>query len=242
VPAKTFAEALDAIGNAAGNSHPLAAVLIDADALKQQTFTILQQLSEQEHPARSIIAMVSPTTASEFRKQLHHSGVTAILVKPFLADKLDEALRGTNEKSPPKGTNDTHEETNYPGMHVLVTEDNPVNLMLITQLLKVRGITVDSAQDGISALEKLKKQPFDMVFMDIQMPGLDGMEVTRQVRQLEEDSGMHVPIIALTAHAMVGDRERFLQAGMDAHLAKPIDVHELNDIIERFAPASLSHA
>jgi two-component system, sensor histidine kinase len=120
-------------------------------------------------------------------------------------------------------------------LRVLVAEDNPVNQKLAVLLLEKRGHSVHLACDGLLALRALEEQSFDLVLMDVQMPGMSGLEATREIRRSEVQAGGHIPIIAMTAHAMKGDRERCLEAGMDEYISKPIRQDELFDALERFA-------
>jgi CheY-like chemotaxis protein len=123
-------------------------------------------------------------------------------------------------------------------LRVLLAEDNPVNQRLAVRLLEKRGHRVVVAGDGREALDAMSAtEPFDLVLMDVQMPEIDGLEATAQIREREHGTGRHVPIIAMTAHAMKGDRERCLQAGMDGYLAKPIQPQELFETIARLLPA-----
>lgn len=116
-------------------------------------------------------------------------------------------------------------------MHVLLAEDNPVNQRLAVRLLEKDGHTVEVVGNGQKAVDILLHQSFDAVLMDVQMPEMDGLEATRIIRQREGDSGRHIPIVALTAHVMVEDRRRCLQAGMDAYISKPIVIEELYNIL-----------
>jgi len=118
---------------------------------------------------------------------------------------------------------------------VLVAEDNPINQKLVVRMLEKLGHRVALAEHGAAALRMLDEQPFDLVLMDVQMPELDGLEATRRIRQREVSTGQHVPIIALTAHAMTGDRERCLAAGMDGYLAKPVQLAELGAALDSLA-------
>jgi CheY-like chemotaxis protein len=115
---------------------------------------------------------------------------------------------------------------------VLIAEDNAVNQRLVSRLLEKRGHQVVVAANGREALEAMERQSFDIVLMDLQMPELDGFEATAALRAREAGHGTHLPVIALTAHAMKGDRERCLAAGMDAYLSKPIRPQELDKLLE----------
>ena len=118
-----------------------------------------------------------------------------------------------------------------PSLHILLAEDNAINQKLAITLLEKQGHTVSTALNGEEALEALARQSFDLILMDVEMPGMDGLEATQAIRQAERDE--HLPIIALTAHAMKGDRERFLDAGMDDYVSKPIRPSELFQAIDR---------
>ncbi len=116
-------------------------------------------------------------------------------------------------------------------MNVLVVEDNPVNQLVIQGYLETLGLSVETAGDGRGALERIREQSFDLVFMDVRLPGIDGLETTRQIRS-EETGGRHVPIVALTANAFAEDRQACLEAGMDLHLRKPMQLEDLQGAIE----------
>ena len=121
---------------------------------------------------------------------------------------------------------------------VLLAEDNQVNQKVAVRFLEKRGHTVVLADSGKKALDAWRKQAFDVILMDVQMPEMDGFEATSRIREQEKSTGKHIPIIALTAHAMVGDRERCLAAGMDDYVSKPINAAELFAAIDRLLPAA----
>ena len=121
-------------------------------------------------------------------------------------------------------------------LHILLAEDNAINQRLAVYLLEKRGHEVVVANNGKEVLTTLAHQPFDLVLMDVQMPEMDGLETTARIRTREQERGGHVPIIAMTAHAMEGDRERCLKAGMDGYLTKPVRPRELFETIARLIP------
>jgi PAS domain S-box-containing protein len=143
--------------------------------------------------------------------------------------RLPISLRGPKESLP--GHGDSHPSVGEAGT-LLLAEDNPVNQILVSRLLERRGYHVVVAENGREALAALDRQPFDLALMDIQMPEMDGFEATQAIRLRETDTGHHLPIIALTAHAMKGDRERCLEGGMDDYVPKPIRPQDLYRIIE----------
>jgi signal transduction histidine kinase/ActR/RegA family two-component response regulator len=121
---------------------------------------------------------------------------------------------------------------------VLLAEDNLVNRQLVVRLLEKRGHRVDTAANGREACEAFHRQSYDVILMDVQMPEMTGIEATAAIRQAERGTGRHIPIIAMTAHAMKGDRERFLAGGMDGYISKPILLKELTDALEKISPAA----
>jgi len=115
------------------------------------------------------------------------------------------------------------------GLRVLLAEDNDINQIVATEILKMKGITVDVASNGLEAVDMARSGAYDVILMDIQMPELDGIEATRRIRAFLPD----IPIIAMTAHTMKGDAEKCLEAGMQDHIAKPIDPETLFAALQR---------
>ncbi len=120
-------------------------------------------------------------------------------------------------------------------LHVLIAEDNLVNQKLAVRLLQKQGHTSLVANNGREALEAFEGQPFDAILMDMQMPEMDGLTATIKIRQRESVTGTHIPIIAMTANVMTGDREKCLAAGMDDYISKPVDVGKLYDVLNKIA-------
>jgi CheY-like chemotaxis protein len=127
-----------------------------------------------------------------------------------------------------------------PPLRILVVEDDPVSRMLASTMLTSNGHSVVTASDGVEALSLVEQRPFDMILMDIQMPEMDGFEVTKNIRQREHQLGGRVPIVAVTANAMQGDRERCLAWGMDDYISKPVDQDRLLTMIAKFAATTPS--
>jgi len=123
-------------------------------------------------------------------------------------------------------------------LRVLLAEDNIINQKVMIGALKTGGHQVSVVSNGKEALAALDKQQIDLVLMDLQMPEMDGFQATRAIREREKATGHHLPIIALTAHAMKGDRERCLAAGMDDYLSKPIRIQELREVLGKLVPLS----
>jgi CheY-like chemotaxis protein len=119
------------------------------------------------------------------------------------------------------------------GWRVLVVEDVPSQQKLLVTMLGKYGHTAFAADDGQSAIDIVQREPFDIILMDVQMPGMDGLAATRAIRAYEAEHGGHVPIVAITAHALGGDAERCLAAGADAYLRKPVNLVELMALLKR---------
>jgi two-component system, sensor histidine kinase and response regulator len=169
-------------------------------------------------------------------------GFAAYLIKPVLQSDLLEALLrvlGPRSEAAPVQlvTRHTLREARMP-LRVLLAEDNVVNQRLAVRLLEKEGHSVVVAGDGAKVLEALERQQFDLILMDVQMPVMDGMEATAAIRKREQSNGAHIPIVAMTAHAMAGDRQRFLSLGMDGYVSKPIHSRDLFDAIANVFAAS----
>jgi PAS domain S-box-containing protein len=170
---------------------------------------------------------------AERRREL---GISTCFTKPASEAELLEGIRALFCPTAATPRRDARpREVNGGGrrLHVLVVEDNPVNRFVATRLLTKQNHTVATAGTGAEALEMLGHETFDCILMDVQMPVLDGFETTAAIRRQENGSGRHLPIVAMTAHAMSGDLERCIEAGMDGYLAKPINADEFYKTIER---------
>jgi two-component system, sensor histidine kinase and response regulator len=164
-------------------------------------------------------------------------GVAAYLTKPVSQSELFNCIVRVLGASGPRAesaaliTHHTLREGNRK-LNVLLAEDNAVNQMIAARLLEKRGHRVTVATNGREALAALERESFDVVLMDVQMPEMDGFEATAAIRVRDKSTGGRVPIIAMTAHAMRGDQERCLAAGMDGYIAKPVKARELIDLLE----------
>ena len=182
--------------------------------------------------------MLSSTDSHRDAARCRELGIGICLTKPIRPKELLEAIH-TLLKVPISDTNDevpvghqpTLEKQGY--LHVLLAEDHPVNQRLAAKTLEKRGHTVAVVEDGRSALDAFERGDFDLILMDVSMPEIDGFEATVAIREKEQAGGGHIPIVAMTAHAMKGDREECLQAGMDDYVAKPIRTNELYESLER---------
>jgi len=166
---------------------------------------------------------------AEERERCRQLGVTQTILKPFRRSALYEALQTChgeiNEAPVPDIEVPTQEK--QVGLRILLAEDNIVNQRLISRLLEKMGHHVTSVGDGQMALRLSGLQQFDLVAMDMQMPVMDGVEATEEIRAREKQSGQHLPIVAMTANAFEEDRQRCQQAGMDGYVSKPVSAHSI---------------
>jgi two-component system sensor histidine kinase/response regulator len=166
-------------------------------------------------------------------------GCSGYLLKPVRQNMLYQALLAVlgriEEKKPAIITRHMlAEQKQHSTTHILLAEDNPINQKLVVILLQKAGYSVDAVDNGLQVIEKAKTGKYHAILMDVQMPEMDGFEATRCIREWEADLNQHIPIIAMTAHAMTGDRENCLEAGMDDYVSKPIEKNILFGVLDRF--------
>jgi two-component system sensor histidine kinase/response regulator len=233
-------EALAVLQQAAGRGTPFALVLLDAKMPDMDGFSVAKRMTRTAPPAGAAVIMLTSAGLRGDAARCRELGISAYLPKPVKRSDLLAGIRmalgaqNQSRENPSLVTVHSLRETRG-RLNILLAEDNVINQRVAVRLLEKRGHTVVVAETGKRALEMLElvdEQPFDLVLMDVQMPEMDGLQVTAAIRQRELTSGKHIPIIAMTAHAMVGDRERCLQAGMDAYTSKPLQIQELLATIE----------
>jgi len=201
---------------------------IDVDKSKQN---ILDAITNIEKSKLIVIANVTS------RAKIDTLGVDQdnVIFKPVTLTKLKNVLLKTASTTPELEEKKLQTQATQFDAKVLVTEDNIINQKLIKRVLEDHGITVELANNGLEAFEKRRSNDYDLLFMDIQMPVMDGIEATHEILDYEEDEEVpHVPIVALTANALKGDRERFLAEGMDEYITKPIETAELLYVLNKF--------
>jgi len=229
-------EALKALEIAKSAGHPFPLILLDCQLGEGDGFELAEQIQKDASLAAMTIMMLTSAGRPGDAARCRELGISAYLMKPIRQSELLDAIcvildRGTKERNLPLVTRHSLQE-NKQGPRVLLAEDNAVNQTLALRLLEKRGYSVEVAGDGRAAVEAFEKGHFDLVLMDVQMPGMDGFEATATIRAKEKLTGGHVPIIAMTAHALKADRERCFAAGMDGYVSKPIRTSELFSTIE----------
>ena len=242
-------EALVQMSSAQSAGEPYALVLTDMHMPKMDGFSLVEHIRHRPELSAAIIMMLTSAGHRGDGARCQELGVAAYLLKPIRQSELREAiarvLGAPAQKGPiPLVTRYSLQDARDPQtiLSVLVAEDNTVNQLLVTRLLEKRGHRVVMTIDGRKALEALAKDKFDLVLMDVQMPEMDGIQATVALREKEKEKGdgFHQPVIALTAHAMKGDQERCLAAGMDGYLTKPIAPQELDAILDMYVARRIS--
>jgi two-component system sensor histidine kinase/response regulator len=216
---------------------PFGLMIVDCHMPEMDGFMLVEEIQKSPGLAGLTTVMLTSGGQRGDGQRCKELGIAAYLIKPVpQSDLLEAVLRvlgshpGAAKPVQPV-TRHTLREERMP-LRILLAEDNVVNQRLAMRLLEKQGHIVVVAGDGVKALEALDKDRFDVVLMDVQMPVMDGVEATAAIREKENATGAHIPIVAMTAHAMAGDRQRFLESGMDGYISKPVHSQELFEAIE----------
>lgn len=239
--------ALVEMKRAAAAKEPFTLVLLDAHMPEIDGFTVAEQIKSTPELAGATIMMLSSADQTIHASRCRELGLAGYLTKPVKLSELRTAIADALGQEPARQSQ-AHNQTEehppaYSGspLRVLLVEDNLINQRLAMSLLEKRGHLVEMAANGRQALDALETNSFDLVLMDVQMPEMNGFEATAEIRRRESETGRHLPVIAMTAHAMKGDRERCLAAGMDGYVSKPIRAAELFNAIESLVSISEAH-
>ncbi len=233
--------ALDALRSAAARGLPFAIVLVDGMMPEMDGLTLARHIRDDPMIAGVLMLMLTSSGPPEDDDICTGLQISACLTKPVrqseLLDAVMEALARRVEPAGVRGKSSTGDGHLVPVpqavlLHVLLAEDHPVNQKVAVRMLERMGHSVVVVADGQQALEALEVDEFDVVLMDLQMPRMDGLEALRAIRDREAGGERHAHVVALTAHAMQGDRERCLAAGFDNYLAKPVRQSELQEILD----------
>jgi PAS domain S-box-containing protein len=242
--------ALEALRQAADTGQPFALVVLDSRPSGRALALAEQVRQTPDLAASGILLLTMEDQASEL-SECHELGIKACVMKPVVEEELLDAIcrarslpspvvekmkdegGSINKDDPIRLSSFRFPPSEGRHFHVLVAEDNPYNQAVMEDLLLRRGHTLQVVSDGRAALAALEKDHYDVILLDIHMPELDGFQVVVAQRQREQGTGLHLPVIALTARSADGERERCLQAGMDEYLAKPVRAAELFAAIDR---------
>ncbi len=233
------AEALQVLQEHLDAGTPFALAIIDIQMPDMDGFTLIEKI--RQHPRLTQLPVIILTSAGlpEDKERSRRLGVHAYLLKPCRHKDLLKNISTVfvrEERLAPAAEMPQGEEIQKT-LHILLAEDNLVNQKVAQGLLKKEGHSVVVANNGLEALEKYRAEHFDVILMDVQMPEMDGFEATAKIRSLEQGTERHIPIVALTAHAMKGYSEKCVAAGMDAYISKPIIIGEFRKILEEIPSA-----
>jgi len=247
--AESVDEALAELSAAHESSEPFHLIVTDMHMPEKDGFELVNEIRKRPGLTNAVIMMLTSGTNRGDVERCKKLGIPAFLSKPIRQLELRDALlrvliSGSTRPAGVAVSQSSAQPQPAAGkaLNILLAEDNPVNQKVAKRLLEKRNHTVVLAENGIQALEALQKQCFDLVFMDVQMPEMDGFEATARIRSQEKLTGRRQIIIALTAHAMKGDRERCLAGGMDDYLTKPIRHKELDAILQEYSPPDTAPA
>lgn len=232
-------DAIRLLAEAAARQAPFALVLLDSNMPDMDGFAVAEEIQRRPDLSGTRLMMLTSSNRSGDAARCRALGIGTYLTKPVRQGDLFDAICALTQALPePVDSVAVAARPAVPVARVLVAEDNLVNQRVVARLLASRGHAVTLANNGQEAVSAFRQGDFDVVLMDLQMPDMNGFEATAGIRTIEAAAGGHVRIIALTAHAMRGDRERCLAAGMDGYLSKPIDRLKLFDAVESVsAPA-----
>jgi two-component system, sensor histidine kinase and response regulator len=237
IVAASAADALALLHQARLAGTPFALLIVDCHMPGMDGFMLVEVIQKSTELAGLTTVMLSSGGQRGDAQRCKQLGIAAYLVKPILQAELLEVVLAvlgsrTDAAEPAQLVPNHSLSKGSRPLRILLAEDNVVNQRLAMRMLEKQGHTVVIAGDGVMALAELERARFDVVLMDVQMPLMDGVEATAAIRKEERSTGQHIPIIAMTAHAMLGDRQRFLASGMDGYVSKPIHTQELFTAIE----------
>ena len=239
-------QALAMLRKAAGEGSAFPLVLLDQCMPRMDGFALAEHIKRDPSLAGATVMMLSSAGRRGDAARCRKVGISAYLTKPIRQSELLDAIqlamgaaKDADDESPRVITRHTVRE-NRRRLQILLAEDNPVNQKLAERMLSKAGCDVTVVGDGQAAVQASAAERFDLVFMDIQMPKMSGLEAVAAIREREQTSGGHVPIVAMTAHAMRGDRQRCLDVGMDEYISKPIDARRLGEVMEKVLGAGLT--
>ncbi len=228
VAAKSGPEALEAMRLAVRQNEPFDLVLLDMHMPEMDGLELAHEIHKDEKLSASVVMMLNSSNLKGDAERGRAEGIVATMTKPVSENELLRAmvthLRGrTGKAGQPGPAPAARTQELVSGLHVLLAEDNKVNQTLALITLEQMGHSVRIATNGREAIELYGQEPFDVILMDLQMPDMDGFQAVAAIRESEQGGNQRIPIIALTAHALKGDRERCLASGMTGYVSKPLD-------------------
>jgi CheY-like chemotaxis protein len=226
--------AIQTLHAAQARGQPFRLAILDGMMPDIDGYSVARLVRQDLQLQDTVLVMLTSAADGRDVARCRDLGVAAHMTKPVDSAQLYDTIRLVLGMKAVRPDEETGADPPLPaGYRILLAEDNAVNCTVATRLLEKQGHTVVTAENGRQALERIDAETFDLVLMDVQMPGMDGLETTRRIRSNELLSGRHLPIIALTAHALTGDRERCRMSGMDGFVTKPIRAAQLLAAIAR---------
>jgi two-component system, sensor histidine kinase and response regulator len=240
-------QALEALEHAHASNDSFELVLLDLQMPEMDGFSVAREIRARWPSDAPKILLLSSSAQRGEAARCRDMGIAAYLSKPVKQSELLNTIlrvmsRDGDEAAEPGLVTRYSIRKGRGGMRILLAEDNAVNRLVATRLLERFGHEVFSALNGREAVAMAEHDAFNLVLMDVQMPEMDGLEATRAIRQREKVTGKHLPIIAMTAHAMKGDREKCLDSGMDDYLTKPVQSNALQALLKKYEPAAANRA
>jgi CheY-like chemotaxis protein len=222
------------------SGQPFALALADSRMPGRDGLSLAAEIMTGGDPPAAVLVMLTTDDLPHDIGRCEQLGLTHRVLKPIgpreLLDAIAKALGHTPVGAAGVGVASVGQSSDLRPLRVLLAEDSLVNQKLVVTLMEKQGHSVTVADNGKEAVAALARDEFDLVLMDVMMPEMDGFEATRTIRAREQETGGHTPILAMTAHAMKGDRERCLEAGMDGYVSKPIAVDELFGAVRSVVP------
>lgn len=249
-------DALEKLISASSENQPFDIVFIDDIMPGMDGQTLAKKISQNNSISKSILVLLTSLPTHNKSERLKEIGIDAYISKPTFPDELNKIseflwdIKQKNISIPVLTRHSLYDETAennikpvFANTHVLVAEDNPVNLMVASEILESYNIRITPAGNGIEAVQIHNQQTFDLILMDCQMPEMDGFAATKNIRKNEQANNMaKTPIIAFTANAMQGDKEKCINAGMDDFISKPVNQNELEKILAKWLAHKLKES
>ena len=236
--------ALETSRAAADRGEPFDLAILDMHMPEMNGIELARNIRSEPALASMKLILLTSIDGGEINGDALEAGIDSRMTKPVRQSQLYNCIANTMAGTQPIGTQPIAvsqapalpaQEASPPHTRVLIAEDNAVNQKVAVRMLEKGGFQADVAANGLEAVKALSTVPYDLVLMDCQMPEMDGFEATKTIRDAERKNGKHVPIVAMTAHALEGDRERCLQSGMDDYISKPVKIDALHLIVRKWA-------
>ena len=236
--AASGAESLESLRRGARSGGAFRLVILDAHMPHMDGFEVAERIKDLPHYGSPVIMMLTSGGQRGDGARCRQIGIAAYLLKPIRRAELLRCIATVLAVGPQQQPDQLLTRHTFPvaepSLRVLLAEDNPVNQKVVVRLLEKDGHRVVVAGDGMEAVRCAARESFDLIFMDVQMPLMDGFAATAEIRRHDKETGRHTPIVAMTAHALAGYRERCLAGGMDDYISKPAKLSEIRQMLKRF--------